>query len=197
MSLSRVGRLRNLTEKLSALIVKDFAQLDEIGSSSAGVDACFYCLGTASSGVKEADYRVITKTYALEAARVLKAASPSHTFHFVSGGSTSLESRFMWARVKAETEEALKTFGLAGVHLLSAGNDSVGAAAEPGACQLAGRIPATAPPQVCASVVDRRIRSGLAMLQNQLTGVRQGTLENVAIRDAADRYRMRVIARRS
>ena len=176
--------------KLQELVVKDFATLDA-GSSLTNVDACLYCLGTASSGVKEADYRVITKTYALEAARVLKAASPSHTFHFVSGNGTSLESRFMWARVKAETEEALKMFGLASVVCYRP------------AAILSNRLPSRAPASLRVAYplirLLRYVRAwsvdandlGLAMLQCQVEGVRDRTLENVAIRDAADRYRAR------
>ena len=38
-----------------------------------------------------------------ESARLLKMASPSHTFHFVSGAGTRVDSRFHWARVKDET----------------------------------------------------------------------------------------------
>jgi uncharacterized protein YbjT (DUF2867 family) len=174
--------------KLRDVVAKNFAQLDSISASLAGLDACYYCLGTASSGVKEADYRVITMAYAVEAARVLNAVSPSHTFHFVSGGGTRLDSRFMWARVKAETEEALKAFGLAGIICYRP------------AAILSNRLPSRAPLSLRVSYplvrLLRFVRAwsidpydiGRAMLENDREGVRAGTLENVAIRDAADRY---------
>lgn len=89
--------------KLREVHCEDFIRLDPIAADVNGVDACFYCLGTSSSGVSPAQYRVITLDYALESARLLKMASPSHTFHFVSGAGTRADSRFHWARVKGET----------------------------------------------------------------------------------------------
>ena len=85
--------------KLREIRHENFNDQSSLTPELKNVDACFYCLGIASSGVSEAQYRVITKDYALEAARVLKSASPAHTYHFVSGGSTNVNSRFMWARV--------------------------------------------------------------------------------------------------
>jgi uncharacterized protein YbjT (DUF2867 family) len=78
--------------KLREVHCEDFKNLDSIACEVGSVDACFYCLGTSSSGVSEAQYRVITKNYAIEAARVLRSASPSHTFHFVSGSGTRVDS---------------------------------------------------------------------------------------------------------
>jgi len=62
-------------------------------------------LGDAGSG--EAEYRRITHDFALAAARALKARSPAAAFHFVSARGARLDSRMMWARVKAETERDL------------------------------------------------------------------------------------------
>jgi hypothetical protein len=60
----------------------------------------------------EVEYRTITHDYALAAARMLRRQSPSAAFHFISGQGTSLDSRMMWARVKAETEhDLMQEFG--------------------------------------------------------------------------------------
>ncbi|MEA2559360.1 MAG: hypothetical protein QOH06_864 [Acidobacteriota bacterium] len=84
----------------------DFAAVEE---AFANVDACLYCLGISATQVSvEKEYRVITHDFALAAAHALKAHSPGAAFHFVSGQGTSLDSRMMWARVKAETERDLK-----------------------------------------------------------------------------------------
>jgi hypothetical protein len=55
----------------------------------------------------EAEYRFITHDYALVAALALREHSPAAAFHFISGQGTRLDSRMMWARVKAETERDL------------------------------------------------------------------------------------------
>ncbi|MFV8752639.1 epimerase [Nannocystaceae bacterium ST9] len=101
--------------KLRESIWTKFDDLAGLEPELVGVDASFYCLGVASAGVSEADYRVVTFDYALAAAKALHAASPGAAFHFISGQGTSATSRFMWARVKGETELALGQLGLARV----------------------------------------------------------------------------------
>ena len=184
-SLDRAG------PKVREIHARNFSDLSSIASELKGVDACFYCLGIASSGVSETQYRIITKDYALEAARVLKSTSPASTYHFVSGGSTNINSRFMWARVKGETEEALKAFGLAGI-----------------VCWRPGMILGERPPQNLSSVARaiypilrlmrfipplsvEAVAIGEAMLQLAYEGQKAGTLENSEIRAAAARYQRR------
>jgi len=43
----------------------------------------------------------------LAAARMLRLRSPRAIFHFISGEGASVKSRYMWARVKGETERDL------------------------------------------------------------------------------------------
>src|SRR4030095_12851567 len=98
--------------KLERVVHTDYADYTAIASAFAGIDACFWCLGKSSTQVKsEAEYRRLTYDFALAGARALRAASPSATFHFISGKSTALDSRYMWARVKAETERDLIAAG--------------------------------------------------------------------------------------
>lgn len=94
--------------KLRVFIHRDFVDYDAAAEAFADVDACLWCLGISvrqTSG--EDEYRTITHDYALAAARMLRRHSPDAAFHFVSGQGTALDSRMMWARVKAETERDL------------------------------------------------------------------------------------------
>ena len=74
-----------------------------------GFDACFFCLGVASTGMKEADYARITYGFTMAAAEMLSRVNPGMSFVFVSGSGTdsSEKGRMMWARVKGRTENAL------------------------------------------------------------------------------------------
>jgi uncharacterized protein YbjT (DUF2867 family) len=86
----------------------DYASYAPIGNMFTGVDACFYCLGKSVRQVADAaEYRRLTYDFAMAAARTLAECSPDAVFHFISGQGARLDSRFMWARVKAETERDL------------------------------------------------------------------------------------------
>lgn len=94
--------------KLTEVVHADYENFALIANMFAGVDACFYCLGKSVRQVPgEAAYRQITYDFALAAARALAEQSPDAVFQFISGQGASLDSRFMWARVKAETERDL------------------------------------------------------------------------------------------
>ncbi len=98
--------------KLSVIEHDDYANYAKIAASFNGVDACFYCLGKSVRQVSgEAEYRRITHDFALAAATTLRTQSPSAVFHFLSGEGASPTSRFMWARVKGETERDLAPCG--------------------------------------------------------------------------------------
>lgn len=96
-------------DKLREVPVSDFSVLDAHAAEFDDIDACLFCLGVSASGMSEADYRRITYDYTLAAARVLHSRSPEARFLYVSGaGTDSTErGRWMWARVKGETENAL------------------------------------------------------------------------------------------
>jgi uncharacterized protein YbjT (DUF2867 family) len=100
--------LRVSDPRLETVIYQDFLDYSAAGAAFQGVDACLYCLGISVTQVSgEAEYRRITRDFALAAAGALRAGSPGAVFHFISGQGTSLTSRLMWARVKAETERDL------------------------------------------------------------------------------------------
>jgi len=95
--------------KLRELVHKDFFDFSAIEGDLTGYDACFFCLGVSSAGMKEADYRHVTYGITMAAARVLARLNPAMSFIYVSGlGTDSSErGRTMWARVKGKTENDL------------------------------------------------------------------------------------------
>lgn len=95
-------------DKLNAFLHGDYLDYAAVSEAFAEVEACFYCLGISTTQVSgEQEYRRITHDFALAAAQMLKIHRPNAVFHFISGQGTRLDSRLMWARVKAETERDL------------------------------------------------------------------------------------------
>ncbi len=74
------------------------------------VDACFFCAGVSSFGMSEPAYRAVTYDLTLTLARTLLAANPGMSMVYVSGAGadSSEKGRSMWARVRGETENALR-----------------------------------------------------------------------------------------
>jgi len=95
--------------KLQELVHSDFFDYSSIAEKFKGYDACFFCLGVSSAGMKEPAYRSVTYDLTMAAAQTLVAQNPEMTFIYVSGASTdsSAVGSVMWARVKGETENAL------------------------------------------------------------------------------------------
>jgi uncharacterized protein YbjT (DUF2867 family) len=95
--------------KVREIVHRDLLNYGGMEDSLAGFDACFFCLGVASSGMKEADYECLTYGFTMVAADVLSRVNPGMTLIYVSGsGTDSTEhGRIMWARVKGKTENAL------------------------------------------------------------------------------------------
>lgn len=98
-----------LDGKLREIVHPDLLNYAGMEETLTGFDACFFCLGVSSAGMKEPDYARITYDYTLAAAEILCRLNPGMTFVFVSGvGTDSTEKgRVMWARVKGRTENAL------------------------------------------------------------------------------------------
>jgi uncharacterized protein YbjT (DUF2867 family) len=99
--------------KLQEIIVPDFLALEAFTSQLTGYDACFFCAGITSAGMSEADYTRITYDVTTNFAQKLAGLNPQMTFDYVSGAHTdsSEQGRFMWARVKGKTENALLKLG--------------------------------------------------------------------------------------
>jgi hypothetical protein len=94
--------------KLKEYIVPDFLSLNEGDEQLKGYDACFFCAGVSSVGMKEAEYTRLTYDTALAFAKAL-SPKPQMSFIYVSGASTDSteKGRMMWARVKGKTENDL------------------------------------------------------------------------------------------
>jgi uncharacterized protein YbjT (DUF2867 family) len=95
--------------KLRELVHQDFFDFSTIENQLSGLDACFFCLGVSSAGMREEKYRRITYDLTIAAAQTLARLNPSMTFIYISGaGTDSTErGRSVWARVKGQTENAL------------------------------------------------------------------------------------------
>jgi hypothetical protein len=95
--------------KLKEYLVPDFLKLKEDDENLDGYDACFFCAGISSIGMKEAEYTRITYDTTIHFAKVVQNQNPQMTFIYVSGKSTdsSEKGRAMWARVKGRTENTL------------------------------------------------------------------------------------------
>ena len=94
--------------KLKEYIVPDFLALKENDERLQGYDACFFCAGVSSIGMKEPEYTRITYDTTLHFARAMNP-NPEISFVYVSGAGTdsSEKGRLMWARVKGRTENDL------------------------------------------------------------------------------------------
>jgi uncharacterized protein YbjT (DUF2867 family) len=95
--------------KLREIVHQDMTSYASLNDQLSGFDACFFCLGVSSSGMKEDEYERITYGVTMAAAETLSRLNPRMIFIYVSGtGTDSTErGRMMWARVKGRTENAL------------------------------------------------------------------------------------------
>lgn len=109
--------------KLTEILREDFFNYDAIKERLSGYNACFFCLGVSSIGMKEDAYTRVTYDLTLAAARTLASLNPAMTFCYVSGAGTdsSERGRSMWARVKGRTENALRALAFKGVYLFRPG----------------------------------------------------------------------------
>ncbi|WP_168122339.1 NAD-dependent epimerase/dehydratase family protein [Paenibacillus sp. HB172176] len=96
-------------EKLTELLVPDFFDLSAIATELTDYDACFFCLGVSSVGMKEAEYRRTTYDLTMAFAELLCLQNPDMIFNYITGSGTDSSERgkSMWARVKGKTENDL------------------------------------------------------------------------------------------
>ena len=95
--------------KLKEIIHSDFFNFTSLRDQLQEYNACFFCLGVSSVGMKENEYYRLTYTLTMHVALVLLKANPMVTFCYISGAGTdsSEKGRMMWARVKGKTENDL------------------------------------------------------------------------------------------
>jgi len=120
-----VGRTATgaLNVKLEDLVVKDMFDTVSYCDKLSGFDACFYCLGVSSGGMKESEYSRLTYDLTMVAAEALATVNPKMTFVYVSGAGTdsSEKGRSMWARVKGRLENALLRLPFRAVYMFRPG----------------------------------------------------------------------------
>lgn len=109
--------------KLREIVHQDAWHYADIENDLSGFDACFFCLGVTSSGMKEEAYARVTYDITMAAAETLCRLNPKMTFIFVSGAGTdsSEQGRAMWARVKGRTENALLQLPFAAAYMFRPG----------------------------------------------------------------------------
>jgi uncharacterized protein YbjT (DUF2867 family) len=171
-------------QKLTVFLHDDYLDYAKVQTAFEGVNACLYALGISvrqTSGA--AEYRRITHDFAMAAARQLRESTPTAVLHYVSGQGAGLESRFMWARVKAETERDLAEV-------------TATVSWRPGF--IDGGMAATGPRLYRALRPAFRLLRGArwlyvtsedigrAMLQATVEGIRAGIIENAQIRALAE-----------
>lgn len=109
--------------KLREIIHKDFFDWATIRSQLGGYNACYFCLGVSSVGMKETEYKRMTYDLTLGFAREILPLNPDMTFCYVSGAGTdgSEKGRSMWARVKGKTENDLLALGFKAAYMFRPG----------------------------------------------------------------------------
>jgi len=95
--------------KLTEILHADFLDLSPVADNLTGYNACFFCLGVSSVGMKEDVYYTMTYTLTMHMAGMLSKQNPDMTFCYVSGAGTDSteKGRINWARVKGKTENDL------------------------------------------------------------------------------------------
>jgi hypothetical protein len=95
--------------KLTEILHTDFLDLSPVADKLTGYNACFFCLGVSSVGMKEDVYFSMTYTLTMHMAGILSKQNPDMTFCYVSGAGTDSteKGRTNWARVKGKTENDL------------------------------------------------------------------------------------------
>lgn len=96
--------------KLKEIIHNDFYDLSSVEEHLKGYNACFFCLGVSSVGMKADDYYKATYTLTMHVAETLSKQNSNMTFCYISGAGTDSteKGRSRWARVKGKTENDLR-----------------------------------------------------------------------------------------
>jgi hypothetical protein len=93
--------------KLTEIVHDNFFDLSAISGQLGGYNACLFCLGVSSVGMKAEEYYRITYTLTMHVAETLNGLNAGMDFCYVSGAGTGEKGRSRWARVKGKTENDL------------------------------------------------------------------------------------------
>ncbi len=105
--------------KLKEVVHENFADCSALADTLSERDAAVYCLGAYTGSVSDTQLRIITASYTIEFARVLRTSSPNASFSFLSGNGADQtgRSRIAFARYKGEAEKALTAAGFPRIFL--------------------------------------------------------------------------------
>lgn len=95
--------------KLKEIIHTDFFDFSGIENQLTGYNACFFCLGVSSIGMKEPEYKKMTYDLTMHVAETLSRKNNDMVFCYISGAATysTEKGKIMWARIKGKTENDL------------------------------------------------------------------------------------------
>ena len=95
--------------KLKEIIHTNFYDLGIIEKQFIHYNACFFCLGVSSVGMKEPEFHRLTYILTMHFAQTLSKNNTGISFCYISGAGTDSteKGRTMWARVKGKTENDL------------------------------------------------------------------------------------------
>jgi len=95
--------------KLKELIHADFYNISTVQEQLKGYNACFFCLGVSSVGMKEDEFKQKTYALTMHVATTLSQQNPEMVFCYISGAGTDSteKGKTMWARIKGKTENDL------------------------------------------------------------------------------------------
>ena len=96
--------------KLKEIIHEDFHDLSPVAEQLAGYDACFFCLGVSSVGMKMDKYRRVTYDLTMHFGETVSRLNRDIVFIYVAGAGTdgTEKGKIEWARIKGKTENDLR-----------------------------------------------------------------------------------------
>jgi hypothetical protein len=99
--------------KVKEYLLTDFMKPEDMRDAIKGYNACLFCLGVSSVGMKPDEYKLKTYDLTLGFAKVLHEENPNMSFSYISGAGTDSteQGRIAWARVKGKTENDLAKLG--------------------------------------------------------------------------------------
>jgi hypothetical protein len=109
--------------KLTEIIHENFFDLSPVESRLGGYNACFFCLGVSSVGMKKTEYERMTYELTMGFAKTLAVINSEMVFCYISGAGTDSteKGKSHWARVKGKTENDLQKLGFRQTYLFRPG----------------------------------------------------------------------------
>ncbi len=95
--------------KVKEIVHSNFFDIGPIAGQLKGYDACYFCLGVSSIGMKEPEFHKMSYELTRHCADVMAAQNTGMVFCYVSGAGTDSteKGKTMWARVKGKIENYL------------------------------------------------------------------------------------------